>query len=109
MSNYTKYIIEIADEPVDGRYPVKGFTTFAFTEESLKKLEKLDEKVEEKAVKVYYYITDDFDIWLTRDDGEEVDMARKEAGNYFASCEKAEHVRDRMLKFLGKGEKDDTI
>ena len=60
MSNYTKYIIEIADEPVDGRYPVKGFTTFAFTEESLKKLKKLDEH-EKESENIYQTL---FNLWV---------------------------------------------
>ena len=60
MSSYTKYIIEIADEPVNGRYSVKGFTSFAFTEESLKKLKKLNER-EKESKNIYQTI---FNLWV---------------------------------------------
>lgn len=106
MSSYTKYIIEIADEPVNGRYSVKGFTSFAFTEESLKKLKKLNERGDDKW---YCYVTDNFEICYELDSGSETDFMRKEVGNYYLSREKAEHVRDRMLEFLGRGAKDDVL
>ena len=61
MSSYTKYIIEIADEPVNGRYSVKGFTSFAFTEESLKKLKKLNER-EKESKNIYQTI---FNLWVS--------------------------------------------
>ena len=49
----------------------------------------------------YYYITESFIIVETEDEGREVDLMRKEVGNYFDMFDKAQHVRNRMLEYLG--------
>ena len=54
-------------------------------------------------------MTDNFEICYELDSGSETDFMRKEVGNYYLSREKAEHVRDRMLEFLGRGAKDDVL
>ena len=54
----------------------------------------------------YYYITEDFEIYVAIDTDTEIDRMRREVGNYFLTYEKAEHVGKRMLEFLNGGIKE---
>lgn len=98
-----KYIIEIEDKPKNGLYKAKRFRTLVFDEEGLSRLEK----VKERKSGLYFYVTDNFEVRDDIDRGTEADLMRKEVGNYYETYEKADHVRNRMLEFLGWHAPDD--
>lgn len=112
--NEVLYITSVTNADKIAQAYIAFRTTSIWTKETIDEIEALiygkenpqqTEKVEEKVVKTYFYITDDFGIWLTRDDGEEVDMARKEVGNYFETFDEACRARDRMIEILGRRQK----
>lgn len=96
----SKYIIDIEDKPVGGLYKAKGFRTLVFDAEGLSRLEKIEDDREDKT---YYYITEEFQIRDAWDTGKDVDLMRKEVGNYFHSFDLASATKDRMLGYLNYG------
>lgn len=102
----SKYIIDIADEPVGGLYKAKAFNTLVFDAEGLNRLEKVEDDGE---AKTYFYITDRFEIKCIPYFGTEEDRVRKEIGNYFKSFEAALKTKQRILIFMNNGSADKDV